>query len=91
MSKHCTSSDAGHDKSGSDRSSLSKQLGGTHYKKMSIQPIEFIQANGLGYCEGNVIKYITRYKSKGGKLDLLKAIHYIELLLEDMDANDQDG
>ena len=58
------------------------EVGGSHYKSMDIQPIEFILKNNLGFCEGNVVKYITRYRHKNGKEDLLKAIHYIELLIE---------
>ena len=60
----------------------SRQVGGTHYKDCAIEPIEYIMANDLGYCEGNVVKYITRYASKGGVQDLDKVIHYIELLKE---------
>ena len=58
------------------------EVGGNHYKRMVIQPIEFILKNNLGFCEGNVIKYITRYRHKNGKEDLLKARHYIDLLIE---------
>jgi hypothetical protein len=61
---------------------MSTQIGGSHYKDLKIQPVEFIHANGIGFFEGNVIKYITRWKAKGGKGDLLKARHYIDLLLE---------
>lgn len=61
---------------------LAKQEGGHHYKNCGIQPIEYIYANRLGYCEGNVVKYVTRHKVKNGKQDILKAIHYLELLLE---------
>jgi hypothetical protein len=60
------------------------QVGGTHYKDMAIQPIEFIMKNGLGFCEANVIKYICRYQSKNKAEDLLKAKHYIDLILEDL-------
>jgi hypothetical protein len=63
-------------------SPLDKQEGGTHYKYYAIQPVEYIYKNNLGYCEGNVVKYITRYKEKNGKEDLLKAKHYIDLLLQ---------
>ena len=63
-------------------SSLKKQIGGTHYERQPIQPVEFIHANGLGFCEGNVIKYVSRYKWKGGLKDLEKAKHYIEILIE---------
>ena len=58
------------------------QVAGDHYKSMAIQPAEFIHANGIGYLAGNVIKYVCRYKTKNGKQDLEKAIHYLELLLE---------
>lgn len=58
-----------------------KQIGGTHYKT-TIQPVQYIYANNLNFFEGNVIKYITRHRSKGGKADLEKAIHYIEMLME---------
>ena len=60
-----------------------KQVGGSHYRDLPIQPTEYIRKNSLGWCEGNVIKYITRWQTKGGKQDLEKCIHYIELLLED--------
>lgn len=58
------------------------QQGGDHYKKYAIQPTEFIHRNGLDFIQGNVIKYIMRYRDKSGKQDLLKAKHYIDLLLE---------
>jgi len=57
-------------------------IGGDHYRQGSIQPIEYIYANNLGFCEGNCIKYLTRYKYKNGLEDLKKAKHYIELLME---------
>ena len=62
-------------------SALERQEGGNHYN-MTIQPIEFIEKNGLGFSEGNVIKYVCRHKRKNGKEDLLKARHYIDLLIE---------
>jgi len=61
---------------------LSFQFGGDHYKSKAIQPIEYIMANDLDYCEGNVVKYITRWKDKGGLEDLNKARHYIDFLIE---------
>lgn len=61
---------------------LSEQVGGQHYKDLAIQPVEYIHANNIGYFEGNVIKYVTRWRSKGGIADLEKAKHYIELLME---------
>jgi hypothetical protein len=63
-------------------SALDTQVGGSHYKDYNIQPIEFIVANKLGFCEGNVVKYITRYAHKGGTQDLDKVIHYVQLLKE---------
>ena len=62
--------------------SYKKQVGGNHYKKYQIQPIEFIVKNNIGYVEGNILKYILRFKDKGGVQDLLKAKHYIELLID---------
>lgn len=63
-------------------SALDKQVSGNHYKDKGIQPIVYIHANNLGFCEGNVIKYVTRHKDKNGAADIRKAIHYLELLLE---------
>lgn len=67
---------------------LTKQEGGSHYKDRKIQPIEFIMANGLNFCEGNIIKYVTRWRYKGGVADLKKAMHYLEFLLEEATTND---
>jgi hypothetical protein len=61
---------------------LQEQIGGDHYRSKAIQPIQFIMANGLGFCEGNVVKYITRWKDKGGLADLKKARHYLDFLIE---------
>jgi hypothetical protein len=61
---------------------LQQQVGGDHYRAKGIQPIEYIHANNLGFCEGNVVKYVTRWKDKGGEDDLRKAIHYLELLIQ---------
>lgn len=61
---------------------LNQQEGGSHYRDMKIQPIEYIHANGLGFCEGNVVKYVSRHRQKNGKQDLLKARHFIDLLIE---------
>jgi hypothetical protein len=61
---------------------LKVQVGGDHYKDCGIQPVEYIHANKLDYFEGNVIKYITRHRTKGqGKKDIEKAIHYAQLIL----------
>ena len=62
---------------------LDTQLGGSHYKDCSIQTVEYIHANKLDYFEGNVVKYITRHRTKGqGKKDIEKAIHYAQLILQ---------
>ena len=63
-------------------SSLEKQVGGNYYKRFKIQPIEFIILNNLNFLEGNVIKYVCRYRFKDGLRDLEKAKHYIEMLIE---------
>lgn len=65
-----------------EKSALDVQEGGNHYKNMKIQPIEFITANNIGFCEGNVIKYVCRHEHKNGLEDLKKAKHYIDLLIE---------
>ena len=59
-----------------------KQIGGSHYKDMKIQPSKFINDNKLLYPEGNVIKYILRHHAKGGKEDLEKAKHFIDMIIE---------
>jgi hypothetical protein len=61
---------------------LSTQIGGDHYLNKGIQPIIYIHANQLGFCESNVVKYVTRHKEKNGAADIHKAIHYLQLLLE---------
>lgn len=61
---------------------IDTQVGGNHYKKFKIQPVEYIHANGLDFMQGNVVKYITRHKFKKGKEDIQKAIHFCQLILE---------
>ena len=61
---------------------LDEQVGGDHYSKLSIQPAVYAHHNKLSYLQGNIIKYVTRYKDKGGLEDLYKAIHSIKLLIE---------
>ena len=63
-------------------SAYDKQVGGSHYKKMKIQPSKFVIENELLFPEGNVIKYICRHRYKNGKEDLEKAIHFIEMIIE---------
>jgi hypothetical protein len=58
------------------------QVGGNHYKLKKIEPWDYIVANGIGFLDGNAIKYLTRWRNKGGVEDLKKAIHYIEKLIE---------
>ena len=57
-----------------------------HYD-YNIQPVDFILANNIPFCEGNVIKYICRWKMKNGREDLLKARHYIDMLIESLDSD----
>lgn len=61
---------------------LHTQVGGNHYKKCGIQPVEYMVANDLGYCEGAIVKYITRYQDKGGIEDLEKIKHFVDLIIE---------
>lgn len=63
-----------------------RQEGGTHYRKMAIQPWDFILANGIGFCEGNAIAYLCRWKDKHGIEDLRKAAHFIQKLIETEEA-----
>lgn len=63
-------------------SALTVQEGGSHYKDLAIQPVEYIHANGIGFMEGCVIKYVTRWRAKGGLEDLRKARHFIDLLMD---------
>lgn len=60
---------------------LDNQVGGSHYKYFKIQPVEFIHANKIPFCEANAIKYLCRHKEKNGVQDLLKAKHYIDILI----------
>lgn len=64
------------------KSALSTQEGGSHYKNLAIQPVEFILANKIPFIEGNVIKYVVRHRSKNGDQDIRKAIHFLNMLLE---------
>ena len=63
-------------------SALDRQCGGDHYKRYNIQPVEFCQVNKIPYCESNIIKYLCRWRDKGGSKDLEKARHYLDLLME---------
>lgn len=65
-----------------NKRALDIQVAGNHYKELAIQPVEYIHANNIGYFEGNVIKYVSRWRNKNGVKDLEKAKHYIDLLIE---------
>lgn len=58
------------------------QVGGSHYKEKTIQPWDYIVANNIPFLEGNIIKYVTRWRAKGGLPDLEKARHYLDKLIE---------
>ena len=62
---------------------LKMQIGGDHYANKNIQPNEYIMANDLNFCEGNVVKYITRWREKGGVKSLRKIKHYVDFLIEE--------
>lgn len=68
------------DEAGVEDDPFTTQVGGDHYKVLPIQPIEYITKNNLGWCEGNIIKYITRWKQKGGLADIDKVIDYANKL-----------
>jgi hypothetical protein len=63
------------------------QVAGTHYKGKAIQPWDYIVGNNLGYLEGNIVKYVSRWKDKGGVDDLRKARHYLDKLIEVSNEN----
>lgn len=69
-------------KTATARSALTRQVGGEHYKKYKIQPVEFIHQNGIPFIEGNIIKYAARWRDKGGVETLNKIKHYVDLLIE---------
>lgn len=70
---------------------LDTQIGGNHYKDMAIQPLEFIIENNLSFLQGNVLKYVCRYKSKNGIQDLNKARHYLDILIEHEQRRTESG
>ena len=65
-----------------NESALDIQIDGSHYKNMAIQPIVYIYANQLPFIEGNIVKYVSRWKNKNGIKDLEKAKHLIDMLIE---------
>ena len=66
----------------SQESALKVQISGDHYKRLKIQPVEYIHANNISFIEGIIIKYVTRWRDKNGIIDLQKAKHFIDLLIE---------
>ena len=72
------------------QSAFSKQVGASHYKHLKIQPMEYALANKLDLAQGNVVKYVTRFRDKNGIEDLKKAIHCIELLIEYEEKNSEE-
>lgn len=73
----------------SQSSSYSTQVGGDHYSKCKIQPLNYIIANNMNFVEGNVVKYVTRWKDKGGVEDLKKARHYLDMLIEEVENKNE--
>jgi len=68
---------------------LDKQVGGDHYKNLAIQPITYCERNGLSACESSIVKYITRWRLKGGIEDLEKIKHYCDILIEEERSPDR--
>ena len=77
MKKELTST-----KPAAEQGALAVQVGGGHYKKLAIQPVEYGMKNGLNFCQGNIVKYASRYPDKGGAEDLEKVKHYADLAIE---------
>ena len=68
-----------------------KQIGGEHYKKYAIQPTEYSEKNALSFAEGCIVKYVTRWRDKGGVEDLKKIIHYAEILIDIEQSTNRDA
>ena len=66
----------------SDRTAGADQIGGTHYSELGIDPVTYCMANALGCCEFSVVKYVTRWRAKGGLEDLHKARHFLQILID---------
>ena len=65
-----------------DKSANERQVGGKHYKKMRIQHWDFAAANDLDYFQGQITKYVCRWKDKNGLEDLHKALHFLQKYIE---------
>lgn len=61
---------------------LNTQVGGVHYKDMAIQPVEYCQLNNFNHLESSIVKYVSRWRTKGGKQDLLKIKHCVDLIIK---------
>jgi len=70
------------------KKTLDKQIGGSHYINMKISPLEYIEANNIGFSEGNIIKYISRYRAKNGLEDLYKAKQYLDVVIKREEENE---
>ena len=68
------------------RSKMNNQVGGVHYTKWKIEPWDYVIANDLDYFQGSIIKYITRWRDKGGVEDLKKAAHFLQKYIEVQDG-----
>ena len=66
-------------------------MGGSHYTRMAIQPLEYVIANGIGFVEGSVIKYVSRWRFKNGLEDLRKAHHMLGVLIASEEAKEKGG
>lgn len=71
-----------------DPDPFTHQVGGSHYTDMAIQPIQYILANGIPYIESTVIKYVSRWRPKGGVEDLRKARHFLDMLINHESGKD---
>lgn len=67
---------------------LKQQVGGSHYKDLLIQPVEYILKNNIPFIEGSVIKYVTRWRAKNGVEDLRKARHFLDILITNEENKD---
>lgn len=70
-------------------SAFQTQVGGSHYSQMAIQPAEYCHRNGIGKLEGDVIAYVSRWRTKNGVEDLRKARHTLDLMIE-MESSDRE-
>lgn len=67
---------------------INKQIGGDHYSKHNIQPIDVIREYSMDFFEGNALKYLLRYKEKNGIEDLLKCKDYIDMIIDNINTKE---